>query len=139
MFSRNGTPPKHKVAKVSGPATRTTAGSYIGPDVIIRGDLSCAADVKFDGTITGNLDCANLAVGPSGRIDGAVVVNSFELNGTLNGSVQADTVRLGPHAELTGDITYDTLGVDQGASFEGKLMRKRPTEDGKVTVLRRPR
>ncbi len=138
MFSRNDPPQPAKADKAKAPTPGPTKRSYIGPDVSIQGNLSCAADLQFDGTIDGDLDCLNLTVGDRATIVGKVRVTSLTLNGSISGFVDAQSVHLGANAKLDGDIAYNSLAIDEGAMFEGNLRRRSSAStDDKVTVLHR--
>ena len=139
MFSRNEPPQQQPKAEKATPSpTSGVKYSYIGPDVSIDGNLSCAADLQFDGTINGDLDCRNLAVGDNAAIAGTVRVTSLSLNGSISGLVEAESVHLGAKAKLDGDIVYSSLAIDEGAMFEGNLRRRTAAiTDEKVTVLHR--
>ncbi len=138
MFSRNGPPQQPNLDKATDQSARTDKKSYIAADVSIKGDLSCAADLQFDGAITGDLDCRNLSAGQGAKIEGTVRVNNLTLYGAISGLVEAESVHLGNHAQMLGDIVYSSLAIDEGATFEGNLRRRSPSTD-KVTVLHRPR
>ena len=86
----------------------------------------------------GDLDCRDLTAGQGAIIDGTVRVTKLSLNGQISGTVEADSVHLGPTARMFGDITYRSLAINEGATFEGSLNRRHTTVDEKVTVLRRP-
>ncbi len=138
MFSRNGPPQQPATGKSTGqPDTRTTR-SYIAAEVSIQGNVSCSGDLQFEGTITGDLDCMDLTAGQGATINGTVRVTKLSLNGTISGFVEAESVHLGPTARMHGDIVYRSLSIDEGATFEGNLDRRRSATDDKVTVLRRP-
>ena len=138
MFSRNDPPQKPAAGKsVIQPETKATR-SYIAAEVSIRGNVSCSGDLQFDGTIEGDLDCRDLTAGQGATIDGTVLVTKLSLNGKISGMVEAESVHLGPTAQMFGDITYGSLAIDEGATFEGSLNRRRTTADEKITVLRRP-
>ncbi len=136
MFSRNDP------SKPPTPETKpdvATKRSYIAAEVSIQGNVSCTGDLQLDGTIKGDLDCESLHTGPEAAIDGTVRVNKLLLNGTISGQIEAKSVQLGPSAQMHGDIVYESLAIDEGATFEGNLNRRRAPTDDKVTVLRQTR
>jgi cytoskeletal protein CcmA (bactofilin family) len=62
-----------------------------------------------------------LTVGENGKIDGSTVAETVRIFGTVNGRVQAKTVHLDKNAKVTADITHETLTIEPGAYFEGKV------------------
>ncbi len=63
-----------------------------------------------------------LTVGEQGKIDGSTVAETLRIIGTVNGRVQAKTVHLDKSARVTADITHETLTIEAGAYFEGKVL-----------------
>lgn len=64
--------------------------------------------------------CFAFRCGHSGR-DVRISPNSF--SGTFDGKLQAKKVALTKAARMKGEIHYETLEMEAGASFEGRLNR----------------
>jgi cytoskeletal protein CcmA (bactofilin family) len=73
--------------------------------------------------IEGDIDVPLLTVGEQGKIDGTTVAETVRIFGTVNGRVEAKTVRLDKSARVTADIAHETLTIEAGAHFEGKVHR----------------
>jgi cytoskeletal protein CcmA (bactofilin family) len=95
--------------------------SVIGTDVSIRGDISAAADLHVDGTVAGDIDCASLVQGESSLIEGAIVAGTARLAGTVKGTLTVRTLVILKSAKIEGDVHYDTLTIEQGASVHGRF------------------
>ncbi len=95
--------------------------SIISPDLKIVGHLKSNGAIQIDGTIEGDIDVPLLTVGEQGKIDGTTVAETVRIFGTVNGRVQAKTVRLDASARVTADITHETLAIEAGAYFEGRM------------------
>ncbi len=95
--------------------------SIISPDLEIVGDLKSDGEIQIDGTVKGNIKGHMLTVGEQGKIDGSTVAETVRIFGTVNGRVQAKTVRLDKSARVTADITHETLTIEAGAYFEGRM------------------
>jgi len=102
--------------------------SVLGADLTIKGDLNATADLHVDGTVEGDITCAALVQGQSSVIGGAIRAESARLAGTVRGSINAGTLVVLKTARIEGDVTYDTLTVEQGARVDGKLSPKAPAE-----------
>ena len=102
--------------------------SVLGADLSIKGDLTATADLHVDGTVEGDITCAALVQGQSSVIGGAIRAESARLAGTVRGSINAGTLVILKTARIEGDVTYDTLTVEQGARVDGKLSPKAPAE-----------
>ncbi len=95
--------------------------SIISPDLKIVGNLKSDGEIQIDGTIEGDIEAHMLTVGEQGKIDGSTVAETVRIFGTVNGRVQAKTVRLDASARVTADITHETLSIEVGAYFEGRM------------------
>ena len=115
-------------SKQPGTAARsgTPSLSFIGPEVIISGDLATDAQLHVDGRIDGNVRCAQLCQGADGIISGNIHADEARLAGTVEGTVSAATVSVEASARILGDIAYDTISIEAGARIEGRLGRRAP-------------
>ena len=95
--------------------------SVIGPDVTIRGDIEASADLHVDGTVIGDITCASLVQGEGSRIEGQVNAESARLSGAVEGTIEARTLTVLKSAQIKGDVSYDTLTIEQGAAVDGRF------------------
>jgi cytoskeletal protein CcmA (bactofilin family) len=120
MFSKK---PEHRSA--SGPprtvASNGSTFSVIGTDVTIRGDISATADLHVDGTVEGDITCASLVQGESSRIEGSIEAETARLAGTVQGTITVRELVILKSATIGGDVHYDALTIEQGASVDGRF------------------
>ncbi len=109
--------------------------SIISPDLEIVGDLKSDGEIQIDGTVKGDVKSHMLTVGERGKIDGSTVAETVRIFGTVNGRVQAKTVRLAKSAKVTADITHETLSIEAGAYFEGKVHPLKGASSGGAAKL----
>jgi cytoskeletal protein CcmA (bactofilin family) len=102
--------------------------SVLGADISIKGDITARADLHIDGTIDGDIACADLVQGEASTIAGAVTADSARLAGTIRGSVNAGTLVILKTARIDGDVTYDALTIEQGARVDGRLTPRAAAE-----------
>jgi cytoskeletal protein CcmA (bactofilin family) len=95
--------------------------SVIGADVVIRGDIEASADLHVDGVVLGNLSCANLVQGETSRIEGAIVAERVRLSGHVVGAISTRDLVLLKSARVQGDVSYETLTIEQGAEVDGRF------------------
>ncbi len=95
--------------------------SIISPDLEIVGDLKSDGEIQIDGAVKGDIKGHMLTVGEQGKIDGSTVAETVRISGTVSGRVQAKTVRLDASAKVTADITHESLAIEAGAYFEGRM------------------
>ena len=118
MFSKK---PESPSALDSASPMSGSTFSVLGADLAIRGDLTATADLHVDGKVEGDITCAALVQGQSGVIAGAITAESARLAGTVKGSINAATLVVLKTARIEGDVSYDTLTIEQGARVDGKL------------------
>jgi len=115
-------------SKQPAPGAKTKSGgsglSFIGPEVIVSGDLASDAQLQVDGRIDGNVRCAGLSQGPNGIIAGNIFAEEARLAGTVEGTVSAGTVAVEATARILGDVAYETISIEAGATIEGRLGRR---------------
>ena len=119
MFSNKPGPtsPKaHRVANNSG-----SIFSVIGPDVTIRGDIEASADLHVDGSVVGDIACASLVQGEKSRIEGEIRAKSARLSGEVLGLISVTELVVLKSAKVEGDVSYDTLTIEQGATVNGRF------------------
>jgi cytoskeletal protein CcmA (bactofilin family) len=104
--------------------------TLVGANTRINGDVEFVGGFHLDGTINGNVTCAQsksdtLSVSEQGCIEGSVVVTNIVLNGLVKGDIEAsDRVELGPMARVLGSVHYTTIETAVGAQINGKLIHR---------------
>ena len=120
MFSRDktsGTLPRP--ARPGAPAL-----SFIGPEVVVSGDVATDAQLHLDGRIDGNVRCQQLVQGQAGIVSGNIQADEARIAGTVEGQVNVRTLFVEASARIMGDIAYETISIDAGAQLEGRLARR---------------
>lgn len=120
MFSREKTGAALPKASRSGPPGL----SFIGPEVLVSGDLATDAQLHVDGRIEGNVRCSQLVQGGAGIIAGNIQADEARIAGTVEGQVNVRTLFVEASARILGDVTYETISMDAGAQLEGRLARR---------------
>jgi cytoskeletal protein CcmA (bactofilin family) len=116
------------------PETPRGETTFIGPSMVIKGELSCGEDLYIDGQVEGTIDPKGnrLTVGPNGRVKANVNASAVVVQGKLEGSIQAsDRVDLKQSAVVTGDIAAQRISIDEGAYFKGRvnIQREAPKQE----------
>ena len=68
--------------------------SVIAQGVTLSGTLLAQGDVHIDGVIEGNVQCARLALGETGRIKGALQADEAQISGEVIGPISAKHLTL---------------------------------------------
>ena len=102
--------------------------SFLGPEVVVTGDVTTTAQLHVEGRIDGNVDCAQLILGEGGAISGDISAQDVRLSGKVEGKVDAASIVVETMARLSGDLAYETISIAAGARVEGRLSRREPSE-----------
>ena len=95
--------------------------SVIGPDVTIRGNIEATVDLHVDGRVIGDIACASLVQGEGSRIEGEVKAETARFSGDVDGRIEAKNLVVLKSAKITGDVSYETLTIEQGAEVDGRF------------------
>ena len=92
-----------------------TSGSKIIGTIIADGDI------RIDGTVDGELQCAGkVVIGEKGLIKGTVTCQNAEIMGTLDGKItNSQTLALRSTGKIKGEVQTQTLIVEPNAQFNG--------------------
>lgn len=115
-----------------------TGLSFIGPEVLVSGDLATEAQLHVDGRIDGNVRCQQLVQGPAGTVSGNIQAEEARIAGTVEGQVNVRTLFVEATARIMGDIAYETISIDAGAQLEGRLARRTVLAADEATLIATP-
>jgi len=134
MFSRDKTS-----GSLPRPARSGAQGlSFIGPEVLVSGDLATDAQLHVDGRIEGNVRCQQLVQGPAGTVAGNIQADEARIAGTVEGQVNVRTLFVEASARIMGDIAYETISIDAGAQLEGRLARRAVLGEDEAPLIATP-
>lgn len=113
---------------------QTKLATLIAEDVRITGNLEFADGLRLDGQVNGNVSSKAGAqtlfvLSERSVVQGNVHGYDIVVNGRIVGDVIADHfVELQANAHVVGNIYYQQLQMDCGASVDGKLTKRDPGE-----------
>jgi len=101
--------------------------TIIGEDFVFTGELKGTSVVRIEGKIIGNVHIeSGIVLGEKGSIEGDVVTRSAIIYGTVHGNLKAAQLEIKKTGCVTGDITTDTLEIELGAQYNGRLNMQKP-------------
>jgi cytoskeletal protein CcmA (bactofilin family) len=100
--------------------------TIIGEGYIFTGELRGASVIRIEGKIIGNVNVeGGVVLGEKGKIEGDINTRSAIIYGTIHGNVKATQLEIKKTGCVKGDITTDTLEIELGAQYNGKLNMQR--------------
>ena len=106
--------------------------SVLGPDVVVKGDVTASADLHIDGRIEGDVHCSSLAQGAESQIFGNVTAESARLAGSIEGGVRVKQLTVERSARITGDVEYENITIENGGNIDGRLKHMSRVETAPV-------
>ncbi|HXS55098.1 MAG TPA: polymer-forming cytoskeletal protein [Hanamia sp.] len=103
--------------------------TIIGEGYVFTGELQGSSVIRIEGKIIGNVNVeGGVVLGEKGIIDGDIFTKSAIIFGTVNGNVKSGQLEIKRSGIVSGDISTDTLEIELGAQFNGKLNMQRPQQ-----------
>ncbi len=107
------------------------AVSVIGESLHFKGELSAGEDLIIEGTVEGKINQGKccLTLKPNGRIIADVNATKIFIDGTVQGDLRATvSVTIRATGKVTGNIVAPRIAIDDGASFNGTIEMRDPTQ-----------
>lgn len=92
----------------------------IGEGVVVKGELSFQRLLRVDGSFEGTLHSeGKLIVGPKGSIKADLNLSEIIAEGHIEGNITVERLELRRNAVVLGDITAQSMSVEEGVSITG--------------------
>jgi cytoskeletal protein CcmA (bactofilin family) len=109
--------------------------TIIGEGYTFTGEIRGSSVIRIEGKVIGNINVeGGVILGEKGNVEGNIDTRSAIVYGTINGNVKAIQLEIKKTGLVNGDITTDTLEIELGAQYNGKLhmQRSQEIEEAKV-------
>lgn len=96
--------------------------SLIGAGTSLKGDITSNADLRIDGTLTGNIySTAKVIIGANGVVEGDISGQQADIHGKVSGTIKVkELLQLKGTSTVNGNIQAGTLQIDPSATFNGQ-------------------
>ena len=113
------------------------APSLLSEGMQVTGDIVSDGEVQIDGTLSGDIRCAKLTIGESGKINGSVIADECLIHGEVVGQIKSEAVTLSRSSRVEGDVLHDVLAIEPGARLGGHCRRidKVEADDPKLDLV----
>ncbi len=96
--------------------------TIIGEGYTFTGEIRGSSVIRIEGKVIGNINVeGGVILGEKGKIEGDINTKSAIVFGTISGNVKAGQLEIKKTGLVNGDITTDTLEIELGAQYNGKL------------------
>lgn len=102
----------------------TLIANKINEGTIISGDISAQTDIRLDGKLIGNINCASkVVIGATAQITGHIKCNDLTIEGKVKGNLEVNGILyFRSNSIFEGDVKYKKLVVEEGATISGSLV-----------------
>ena len=99
--------------------TGTAASNCFVKDTIISGNLNVVSDIRFDGTLNGNLtSAAKVVVGSTAVVNGNIKCINAIVEGKVKGNIEVQSVLdIRKTGHIEGDLICSKMILEDGAYF----------------------
>ena len=119
MFKKND---KHQALEIN----QQQISTIIGESFTFKGEIQGTSAIRIEGKIIGNVNVeGGIVLGEKGEIEGNIFTKSAIIYGTIKGNVKSSQLEIKKTGFVNGDITTDTLEIELGAQYNGKLNMKK--------------
>ena len=118
--------------------------TMIGAGAVVNGPITLKGGIIIYGKVYGDIQTDGpLRITISGQVFGNVQAIDAHIGGSIKGDITVtNKIILGSKSEITGDLIYRSLIIEEGAQFEGScsvIGNKKNVEDSSVTKDLKPR
>ncbi|MDE2447183.1 MAG: polymer-forming cytoskeletal protein [Alphaproteobacteria bacterium] len=100
--------------------------SYIARETTVEGNLFCSGEVHIDGTVQGLVRAHTCLVDRQGEVRGEISAEVVYVRGRVMGPINAVHVQIESGAHVEGDVTNETISIENGAYVLGSIRRVAP-------------
>ncbi|MBX2855080.1 MAG: polymer-forming cytoskeletal protein [Rhodobacteraceae bacterium] len=125
--SQRGSPASAPGAgKAGGSGQADAAGrTVLQRELRITGSILTDGEIEFHGEVDGVVCAKGVTIGSGARFKGEIIAENATIAGHAAGRITARKIRLAEGSEFEGDLIYQRLAIEEGAEFDGNVMRKK--------------
>jgi cytoskeletal protein CcmA (bactofilin family) len=129
MIFKRSKPPTPKQPAIS------AEPSYIARDTTVHGDLISEGEIHIDGAIHGSVRAHTCLIDKRGEVRGEVVADIIYVRGRVIGPINGIHVQIESGAHVEGDVTNETISIENGAFVLGSIRHAQPAPGRAVDLF----
>ena len=96
--------------------------TLIGAGTTLKGDISSNNDLRIDGTVIGNINCAaKIVIGSSGVVEGDISGKQVDIVGKITGNIRSkELLQLRGNCLVEGNLYSGKIKLEPTATFNGE-------------------
>jgi cytoskeletal protein CcmA (bactofilin family) len=97
--------------------------TVIGPNCHVQGTIQSDGGIRIDGIFQGDIDTTgNVIIGESAKVIAEIKANNVSVAGAVKGNVTGNKVEVLETGRVWGDLTVNSLLLNEGAYLRGQTM-----------------
>lgn len=105
-------------------ASRKTESSFVGPSILVKGDMTGDEDLVVQGRIEGSITLQKhlVTIGKDGRANATVSAKSIRVEGTVEGELRGkEQIVVTRSGNVNGNIVAPRVTLEDGCRFKGAI------------------
>lgn len=100
-----------------------TTPTILAQDLKLEGEISSSGTIEIEGRINGTIKGNIVILRESCVVEGTVISDNLNIKGKFEGSIRSKQINISSKAHVIGNIEYEILSVEDGASIDGQFKK----------------
>ncbi len=97
--------------------------TIIARDLKIEGEITGPGLVEIEGSVKGTIRGGVVILREGSMVEGTIFADSLTIKGQFEGTIKAKNLNISNKARIIGNIEYESLSVEDGASVDGQFKK----------------
>lgn len=105
-------------------ASRKTETSFVGPSILVKGDMTGDEDLVIQGRVEGSITLKKhlVTIGKDGRVNATVNAKSIRVDGAVEGELRGKEQIVVTHSgNVNGNLVAPRVTLEDGCRFKGAI------------------
>lgn len=97
--------------------------TILSRDLRVEGEINSSGLIEIEGIIKGIIKGNSVILREAGFVEGTIIAESLNIRGKFEGTIKAKNINIANKAKVSGEIEYESLSVEDGASIDGQFKK----------------